>query len=48
LGRGNRSASWRLNLALQFQQVASKAVIDLHAQFSELEELLSNLVQPPE
>ena len=40
--------SSRVNLPLQLHQVATQAVGDLHAQFSELEELLSKLVLPPE
>jgi hypothetical protein len=45
---GNRGASRPLNPPLQFQQVAAKAVVYLQTQFSELEELLPNVVQPPE
>jgi hypothetical protein len=47
-GFSSRGAGQRLNVPLQFQQVAAKAVIQFHAQFGELEELLSNVMQPPE
>jgi hypothetical protein len=47
-GVSSRGVGQRLNVPLQFQQVAAKAVIQLHAQFGELEELLSNAMQPPE
>jgi len=40
--------SSRVNLPLQLHQVATQTVSDLHAQFRELEELLSKLVLPPE
>ena len=43
-----RSTGRRLDLTLQFRQIAAKAIGDLHAQFRELEKLLSELVLPPE
>ena len=38
----------RLNLPLQFQQVAPQSVSHLQAQISQLEQLLAKLVLPPD
>ena len=46
--RRARNTGRRFDLPLQIHQVAAEAVGDLHAQFGELEKLLSELVLPPE
>lgn len=43
-----RNSRRRFHLLLQLQQITPQSIADLHAQFCELEELLSKLVLPPE
>lgn len=45
---GRCSCRRRLNLPLQFEQIAPQAVAHLHAQLGELEKLLTQFVLTPE